>query len=52
MANAINVILDSIWRAEFASPVMECASSVVMPITAQSVSPKFHNLIKKINANV
>ena len=52
MTSAQNVILDSIWKAEFASPVMDCVSSVVMPITAPSVSLMFHTLIKKINVNV
>jgi hypothetical protein len=52
MASALNVKLDSIWKKKFASPVMDCVLSVVMPITAPSVSLMFHTLIKKINVNV
>jgi hypothetical protein len=52
MASVVNVILDSIRKAEFVSPVLDCVSSVVMPITVPSVSQMFHNLIKKINVNV
>ena len=52
MTSAQNVILDSIWKVEFANPVMDCVSSVVMLITAPSVSLMFHTLIKKINVNV
>ena len=52
MASALNVKLDSIWKKKFASPVMDYVLSVVMPITAPSVSLMFHTLIKKINVNV
>jgi hypothetical protein len=52
MANALNVKLDSIWKAKFASLVLDCVSSVVMPIFAPSVILMHQNLIKKINANV
>jgi hypothetical protein len=52
MASALNVIPDSIWKVEFASPVLDCVSSVVMLMIALSVSLMFQTLTKKINANV